>query len=300
MASFEDAGDHGEDEPLAPPTTTEGREEKWEQAPKNACNLQEDDIPTCRTDIQLVSELMKRKPKAQKPPSQFRHPQIDINDLHNPRNNLLPHIQKPEESPAGSVIFYDEDWVLIKDLYPKSTVHLLLLPRSPQHYSSHPYDMLQDQNFLAAAKPQVEKAKDIAASELRRLHGSFSASEKPRLDALNSDDPPEELPAGRDWRKEVFAGVHTHPSMNHMHIHILSVDRYSPCLKHRKHYNSFNTDFFVPVDAFPLSPEDRQRRLDLDWPRLNMTCWRCGRNFGNKFNALKQHLESEFKDWQKQ
>lgn len=29
----------------------------------------------------------------------------------------------------------------------------------------------------------------------------------------------------------------------------------------------------------------------------DMRCWRCGRNFGNKFKALKEHLEKEKEEW---
>ncbi|KAF2105100.1 aprataxin-like protein [Rhizodiscina lignyota] len=255
------------------------------------------------TTRNAFTELMKPKPKPDKSrtPNQFRHPATDLMDLGNPRNHLLPYIQKPESAaPAGSVVSYNDDWVLIKDLYPKSSVHLLLLPRSPQHYVAHPFDALQDPQFLSSAKAEVEKAKDLIASELRRLYGSFSASERPRRDALESDDPPDTLPPGRDWRSEVIAGIHTHPSMNHMHVHIISRDRHSPCLKHRKHYNSFNTDFFVPLEAFPLSPEECQRRWGMEWHKMDMGCWRCGKNFGNRFQRLKDHLEEEFMDWRKE
>lgn len=215
------------------------------------------------------------------------------------RNALEVYAVEPSKHPSV-VVTYNDQWALIKDRYPKATVHLLLLPRDTDIGKLHPYDALNSPGILESAKPEVEKAIDIAASELRRLHGSHSDSEKPRMEALKSEDPPDELPPGRDWRKEVMAGIHTHPSMNHMHIHILSVDRYSPCLKHKKHYLSFTTDFFVPVDSFPLSTAESIRRSKLRWPDLDMVCWRCGQNFSNHFKKLKEHLEEEFFDWRKE
>lgn len=108
------------------------------------------------------------------------------------------------------------------------------------------------------------------------------------------------LPRGRDWSEDVIAGVHTHPSMSHLHIHVLSIDRQSECMRHRKHYNSFATPFLVDVEDFPLDKQETMRRSKERWLDRDLVCWRCGRNFGNKFKALKQHLEGEFEEWKKQ
>ena len=108
-----------------------------------------------------------------------------------------------------------------------------------------------------------------------------------------------ELPIGRDWEKEVKVGIHSHPSMYHLHIHVISVDSYSDSLKHKKHYNSFNTSFFVDLDAFPLGKDD-ERRHQGDWPSRDLICWRCGRNFGNRFKELKGHLAEEFDAWKRE
>lgn len=108
------------------------------------------------------------------------------------------------------------------------------------------------------------------------------------------------LPPGRDWSKDVIAGVHTHPSMSHLHIHVLSIDRHNACMRHRKHYNSFATPFLVDVQDFPLSEEDMRRRKKERWLERDLVCWRCGKNFGNKFKALKEHLEKEFEEWKKE
>ena len=99
----------------------------------------------------------------------------------------------------------------------------------------------------------------------------------------------------------MMAGIHAGPSMNHLHIHVLSVDRENVWMKHRKHYNSFNTPFFVPMEDFPLAVDDPRRHPGregyLGW---DFRCWRCGAWYGNKFARLKEHLSEEFKAWREE
>ncbi|XP_001373180.2 aprataxin isoform X1 [Monodelphis domestica] len=40
-------------------------------------------------------------------------------------------------------------------------------------------------------------------------------------------------------------GYHAVPSMNHLHLHVISQDFDSPCLRNKKHWNSFNTEYFL-------------------------------------------------------
>ena len=42
-------------------------------------------------------------------------------------------------------------------------------------------------------------------------------------------------------------GYHAVPSLRPMHIHIISEDFSSDCLKNKKHYQSFCFPFFIPV-----------------------------------------------------
>lgn len=189
-------------------------------------------------------------------------------------------------------------------------MHLLLIPRKQEYYTQHPLSLLSSNSaFLADVQTRVARLKHLAASELRRKYGRYSAADAPYQTALSSlmssPDPPPPgerdalLPPGRDWLSCVRAGVHTHPSMNHMHIHVLSCDMKSPCLMHKKHYLSFNSSFFVEVDEFPLQ-EGSERYKPGDWPRWDMKCWRCGENYGNRFAKLKTHLGEEFEAWRKE
>jgi len=215
------------------------------------------------------------------------------------------------------VISHDANFVTIRDLYPKSSVHLLLLPRDASKYDLHPFEAFEDPVFVASLRQEAAKLKLLAAADLRRKYSRFSAQDSARNEAMNLEPPPTHLPpAGRDWSQDIVIGVHAHPSMSHLHIHIISVDRvvsaHSPdfhrstnscqseCMKHRKHYNSFATPFLVPLDDFPLAEDDERRHpgkqgyLDGD-----LKCWRCGKDFKNKFQQLKAHLEEELESWKK-
>lgn len=224
------------------------------------------------------------------------------------RDGLGAYLVRPESHPATSVIYHNADFVAVNDIYPKSSAHTLLLPRDPIRSAQHPFEALQDPEFLAAVRVEVAKLRSLAAKELQRRFGATSAAETRRQAVLDGDgdgdndgEQEAELPPGRDWEAEIKVGIHAHPSMSHLHIHVLSREMFSPSLKHRKHYNSFNTPFFVDISDFPLADDDP--RLDPDrerYLRRDMVCWRCGRNFRNQFKALKDHLQVEFEEWRRE
>jgi aprataxin len=253
---------------------------------------------------------MAPKPKLPKPnptASIPRHASKAGNIFKN-RDGLRVYTLNPEKFPPERVVYHTPSFVVINDMYPKATVHLLILPRDEERMNRHPFDALADTNFLEELKVEVRKCEELAAAELRRKYGALSASSKAYNDAMekalsSDDDPPNhsDLPPGRNWSLEVHSGIHAHPSMNHLHIHVISRDMHSPCLKHRKHYNSFNTPFFVPIDDFPLAEDDDRRHPGREgYMSSDMKCWRCGKNFGNQFARLKQHLEVEWEVWKKE
>ncbi|KAG5986694.1 hypothetical protein E4U43_005395, partial [Claviceps pusilla] len=265
--------------------------------------------------------LMAPKPKPN-PDQKHRQKHHD-----NPRRLALgAYLCRPPSSfPPNTIIFQTPDFVAIHDRYPKSTIHTLLLPRSPAHNLLHPFEAFRDPLFLHQVQQQVRRLETLVARELQRRLGRYSLQERARQAVLDGGDmpdgPPEtpaqdetghdetshdgnnngHLPPGRDWQVEVLSGVHAVPSMSHLHIHVLSRDMHSEAMRHRKHYNSFTTGFLVDVMDFPLRDGDaessgrgrgRGRFLDSE-----LTCWRCGRGFGHRFKMLKEHLEEEFVRW---
>ncbi|KAK5113729.1 hypothetical protein LTR85_010746 [Meristemomyces frigidus] len=214
------------------------------------------------------------------------------------RDGLAAYTTDPASFPQSRVVYYNEEFVVINDLFPKASVHLLILPRDTTKNVLRPQDAFDDPAFLAKCREEENKVRGIVASELRRKFGAYSASDKPHLAALESDDPPSALPAGRDWDKEIISGIHANPSMTHLHIHVLSRDMVSECMKKRNHYLSFTTDFLVNLDQFPLAKDDYRRHY-AHFPE-DMYCWRCGRNYENKMVKLKAHLEKEFEEWKRE
>lgn len=249
-------------------------------------------------------------PKAKPAPE----PSISYGNFFNSRMGLGVYLDHPETFPPSVVISYDDDFVIIHDKFPKASVHTLVLPRSSEVYMKHPIDALEDPVLLEKVKVQVQKVKTLVAAELQRRFGKFSAIEAPRQAVLNGevDDGAQseaggeakgqtsEIPPGRDWLDEVKCGIHAVPSMSHLHIHVLSREMHSPALKHKKHYNSFNTPFLVDVDDFPLPADDPRRNTrEAGYLHFDLKCWRCGRNFKNQFKQLKEHLDVEFDHWKR-
>ncbi|KAK7910809.1 HIT-like protein [Apiospora marii] len=219
------------------------------------------------------------------------------------RDGLGAYIADPAAFPPSQVIYYNDDFVAIRDLFPKSAVHCLLLPRHlPPDVEM--FDAARaDPAFLAAAQAEAAKLKHLVAKELERKFGASSRSSNLRnwcLDGNRAEGVDEELPPGRDWEREVKVGLHSNPSMSHCHIHVLSRDMSSECLKHKKHYNSFNTEFFVDLADFPLDEAAARARKHSDWSSRDLVCWRCGKNFTNKFQQLKEHLAQEFEAWKRE
>lgn len=263
-------------------------------------------------------------------------------------------------SVAGQVIYYTDAFVCIHDKFPKASVHCLLLPRDPALCKQHPVVLLSRRDeaadaFLQAVRAEADKLRTIVAAELRRQFGQFSSADAAREAVLRGEVDMDAggdaaaaagqatLPAGRDWAKDVIVGVHARPSMNHLHVHILSRDMHSEKMRHRKHYNSFTTPFLVPLDEFPLAANDPRQPYavraqsarggdslssetaddtggaadsggdgedaegedgkgdhHLNFLQSDMRCWRCGRNFGNRFQELKRHLDVEFEAWRRE
>ena len=93
----------------------------------------------------------------------------------------------------------------------------------------HPFDALRG-DFLRQTRKKVTSLMPLLEAECTRLFGS--------------------LLENKSWSDVFEIGVHALPSMNHLHIHILTPDHISPNLKTKDHYNSFTTEFFVSLSSF--------------------------------------------------
>ncbi|KAI1464487.1 HIT-like protein [Daldinia caldariorum] len=264
-----------------------------------------------RTKRNAFSELMLRKAKrpAKEEKDQTHPRRAPARKPFDRRDGLGAYTHDPAAFPPSRVIYHGDEFVAINDMYPKSTVHALLLPRSPRS-RMHPFDAFEDPAFLAAVQAETRKLKRLVAKELQRRYGRYSAQDREReavLDGRNGDgdgdgdgDGKTELPKGRDWERELLVGIHAHPSMNDLHVHVLAPDMLSECMRHRKHYNSFHTPFLIDVADFPLAKDDERRHPGkAGYLNADLKCWRCGKNFGASFKQLKEHLAVEFEEWKR-
>lgn len=88
-------------------------------------------------------------------------------------------------------------------------------------------------------------------------------------------------------------GYHAQPSMKPLHLHVVSRDFSSDWLKTKKHFNSFNTDFFI--DATRIREELQEDGLVAQWSEAtlkrllgkDLEC--CGETFSN-MPKLKEHI----------
>ncbi|KAI5846021.1 HIT-like domain-containing protein [Tricharina praecox] len=192
---------------------------------------------------------------------------------------LLPYITTPSSFPPSVVLHHSTDFVWIRDKYAKSFIHTLLLPRDPARNTQHPLELLsRDVEFLEKVRVEAAKLRGVVARELERRFGGNGKQ------------------GGRNWVDEVLVGVHAHPSLRHLHVHVLSRDLSGEALRKASHYNSFTTGFFVRLEEFPLSGEELEKRGG-GWRKEELRCWRCGRGFGRSFVKLKAHLGVEFEAW---
>ncbi|QHS76346.1 DNA 5'-adenosine monophosphate hydrolase [Saccharomyces paradoxus] len=211
------------------------------------------------------------------------------------RYALKSYVTSPETIDDGTVIYFDDKVSIIKDSFPKSECHLLILPRSMQLSRSHPTKVI-DAKFKNEFEPYVDSA-------ISHVFRHFQ--EKFRVKKSHDD---EDLDLGGDIledenkfvKKFVRVGIHSVPSMANLHIHVISKDFHSVRLKNKKHYNSFNTGFFISWDDLPMTGKKLGTDKDIETTYLkkhDLICCYCQENFSNKFSSLKKHLELEFNSY---
>ena len=131
-------------------------------------------------------------------------------------NFLYAYIQHPRPPPLQPYVFWeDEDFAVIYDAFPKSRIHLLLVPKR------HRIDSII--NLNSSHIPVIDEMDKRAGWLCDNI-------------AVNDSN-------GR--RIPLRRGFHMVPSLHLLHLHIVSQDFDSVRLKNKKHWNSFTTPFFI-------------------------------------------------------
>ncbi|KAM0953657.1 putative Macro domain, HIT-like domain, histidine triad, aprataxin, HIT-like superfamily [Dioscorea sansibarensis] len=171
----------------------------------------------------------------------------------------LHQIAMHPEKHKDVIIEMSDEFVVLNDLYPKARKHVLVLSRA---------------NGL-------DSLADVRREHLPLLKAMHSAGLK-LAEKFCTDD------ASLIFR----LGYHSVPSMQQLHLHVISQDFDSLHLKNKKHWNSFNTAFFHDsVDVIEEIEKTGKVTLNDDEKLLSMElrCHRCKSAHPN-IPRLKSHI----------
>ncbi|KAH9966867.1 hypothetical protein BC827DRAFT_1102360, partial [Russula dissimulans] len=191
----------------------------------------------------------------------------------------------------------------IFDAYPKALFHFLVLPHltTLRTLLRRATASSSSSSGQTQARARVEGTLRVLADEAARL----------RLEIER------EMLAHHGFTWPIWTGFHAVPSLEHLHLHVISSDLIAPALKTKRHYNSFSprVGFFVPLaevrawflnddgddggggdrDGDQLRAKVLRLTPEVYEPRLKeaLVCFRCGETAKN-IPALKKHLQHEF------
>ncbi|XP_072241155.1 aprataxin isoform X1 [Leuresthes tenuis] len=159
-------------------------------------------------------------------------------------------------------VYKDDKVVVIKDKYPKARYHWLVLPwqsiPSLKALGDDHCDLVK--HMQQVADRMVQQCPDSASLRFR-------------------------------------TGYHAIPSMSHVHLHVISQDFDSPCLKNKKHWNSFTTDYFMDshdvIQMLETNGKVTVKEGTSELLKLPLRCHVCRKELPT-IPALKEHLKSHF------
>jgi len=182
----------------------------------------------------------------------------------------------------------------ILDKYPKSSVHALLLARQPgldavsqltgrelpllMHMRAVALDYIQ-RKHTAGLVTQQQQGQGTQGEAAQHADGEGASSPS----SSSSSMPP-------GWQ----LGFHSLPSMAQLHLHILTDDFNSEWLKTKKHWNSFTSPFFLPLDDVIVTLQ-QQGSVRVDKAQAEgllkqgVVCHKCALQLPN-MPQLKVHL----------
>ena len=138
--------------------------------------------------------------------------------------------------------------VVIYDAYPKARVHLLVIPRRTFLASNGIDDLCPDD--LSKVEQMHRLADRIASSPA--MAAALSSSSRSSSSSSSSSS---SVRTGM----RLLQGYHANPSLRPLHLHLVSDDFRSDCIKTKKHWLSFTTDFFVAPSQVEALLRDRDR-----------------------------------------
>ncbi|KAL4419776.1 hypothetical protein ABPG75_006874 [Micractinium tetrahymenae] len=178
-------------------------------------------------------------------------------------NSLVKIAESPESCrKEQSHLWYDDRCVLIKDKFPKGREHWLLLVR----------------------ERRLEGPLSLTAADIPLLEHMMAVARR-KIGELRQGNP----------SLRFRLGFHAVPSLRQLHMHVVSQDFDSACLKHKKHWNSFTHPSFFLDAAWALGELRQAGRLRYSLAaaeaaeKADLRCHRCGASLAT-MPALKAHI----------
>ena len=168
---------------------------------------------------------------------------------------LLASMKNPD-----MIVQSDELTVTIKDAFPKAKHHYLVLPQA-----------------------NISNFKSLTTSHIHLLKHMLKCG-KELVDRLKLKQP----------TLQFRCGYHAVPSMMRLHMHVISQDFDSPCLKTKKHWNSFTSEFFIDAEEI-LNILERAGKVEFDKGKYEailkrpLKCHICHKDLQN-IPKLKSHI----------
>ncbi|XP_054712874.1 aprataxin-like isoform X2 [Uloborus diversus] len=156
------------------------------------------------------------------------------------------------------IVKQDELIVIIKDKYPKAKHHYLILP-----------------------KADVRNLKALNIDHLSLLK--------------HMQDEAKKLINGIESPSGFKIGYHAVPSMSQLHLHAISQDFDSPCLKTKTHWNAFTTEYFIDSEDVIRDVEKYGKVCCIDERsakeilKKDLRCHICNESLKN-MPKLKEHI----------
>lgn len=202
-------------------------------------------------------------------------------------------LKDPASLPPSVLFHHSAKSLTLFDAFPKSIFHFLILPRVTESSLTV--------SELSSLKSLLKCDKDTAKEVILAL--------KEDAAALKQDIEAEMMQRyGFKWG--IWTGFHAAPSMEHLHLHVLSADLCSEKMKNKKHYNSFHPKlgFFLDVDEvlswFDADPGFFSSMATLKASEYDpilkedLSCFRCHSHQKN-MPTLKAHLQEEWNKLEK-
>ena len=152
---------------------------------------------------------------------------------------LVQAAQDPEAARATQSIFHvDEQVVGLVDKFPKARKHVLFVAREE---GLDRVGQLGQQHL-----PLLLHMRELALRWIgeQQQQGQVQQQQQGQISQQEQQQQQGRQPIPKGWQ----LGFHAIPSMFQLHLHVVSRDFDSPCLKHKKHWNSFTTGFFKNLD----------------------------------------------------